>query len=79
MPIPISGIADSVLKTHARVIFLIREIISSTPPFIAFGRPQTRGFNHLQTCSVGLYSGEYVLKSGDYDNHVMRGQGYQAI
>ena len=62
MPMPISGIADSLLKTHARATFLIREIISSTAPFIAFGRPQTRGFNHLQTCPVGLYSGEYVGK-----------------
>ena len=50
------------LKTHACATFLMREIISSTPPFIAFGTPQTGGGSHLQTCSVGLYSGEYVGK-----------------
>ena len=45
---PILGLTASFPNVHAPI----------QPPLIALGKEQTRGLSHLQTCSVGLYSGE---------------------
>ncbi len=55
---PILGLTASFPNVHAPITFRIREMISSQPPLIALDKEQTRGLSHLQTCSVGLYSGE---------------------
>ena len=60
MPTPMHGFLTSLSNTHARTAFRIRAIISRQPPLFTLGIPQTLDFNHFQTCSVGLYSGEYV-------------------